>query len=71
MPGPILSTYLSIRFSPIVKDLVFELKRIPSSYWPGATSTSPFLAKEAGLAGEDAIFTVLTLVLVKDSPLSG
>ena len=71
MPGPMLSTSLSGLFSPIVKDLTFELKRIPSSYYPGATFTSPCLANEAGLAGDDAILTVLTLVFVKESPLSG
>ena len=71
VPGPMVSTTLSALFSPIVKVLVFELKRIPSSYWPGATSTSPFFAKEAGLAGEEAIFTVLIFVLVSVSARSG
>ena len=70
VPGPIDSTTLSVRFSPIVKDLVFELKRMPSSYDPGATSAPPCLANETGLAGERPMSIVAVLTLVNASPLS-
>ena len=71
MPGPIDSTTRSVRFSPIVKDLVFELNLMPSSYDPGATSAPPCLAKETGLAGERPISIVVVLTLVKISARSG
>ena len=71
MPGPIDSTTLSVRFSPMVKDLVLELNRMPSSYDPGATSAPPYLAKETGLAGERPISIVAVLTLVKISARSG
>ena len=35
-----VSTTLSVRFSPIVNVFVFELKRIPSSYYPGPATVS-------------------------------
>ena len=71
VPGPIVSTSRTIRFSPIVKDLEFELKRMPSSYYPGAASGPPVLAKEAGLAGERPMSTVAVLTLVIASARSG
>ena len=71
VPGPIVSTTLSYLFSPILKDLTLELNRIPSSYYPGATSAPPCFAKDAGLAAERPMSIVTVLVLVKTSARSG
>ena len=70
-PGPMPSLGFSGRFSPILKDLTLELNLYPSSYWPGATSTSPPLAKEVGLDGDDPILILGIFGFVTPSALSG
>ena len=70
-PGPIFVLGLSGRFSPILKDLTLELNLYPSSYWPGATFTSPPYAKEEGLAGDPPMLMFGLLDFVRLSARSG
>ena len=71
VPGPIPSLGFSALFSPILKDLTLSFHRLPSSYYPGATSTSPPFAKEVGLAGEPPMLMLGIFGLVYPSALSG
>ena len=65
-PGPAVVGIVYSLFSPILNPLTSELKRLPSSYYPGAAwKSAPDYANVPGRLGDDPklIFGVFAFVI--------